>query len=126
MSDGVNSYIYPVYPNAFSNDVLIRVGRSTDAVLQDLDYILGKLNGMTEDEFHKTLNPPQQENDLSQPKPNYWHLTNPIWWLWEIVKFTWKHKIVSAAVLILGLLATDYSLAWRNAILVKDFFCRFF
>ena len=126
MNDGVNPVVYAAYPNAFSNDILLRVGRSTDAVLQDLDYIIGQLNGITENEFRNTMNPPQQENNLPQPTRNYWHMTNPIWWLWKIVRLIWKHKVVSLLIALVGLLAIDYSLAWRNALWIRDFVLSFF
>jgi len=126
MSDGVNPHIYPVYSNAFSDDVLIRVGRSTDAVLQDLNYLTGKLNGLTEDEFIEALRPPKQENPQTTPSKNYWHMTNPFWWLWEFAKWIWQHKFISAIITVVGLLAVDYSLAWRNGIWIKDFVLGFF
>ena len=50
MSDGVHRQSYPVYSNAFSSDVLQRSGPSLDAVLQDLDYILGKLDSLSDNE----------------------------------------------------------------------------
>jgi len=125
MSDGVNPVIYPVYNNAFSNDVLIRVGESTDAVLQDLDYIIGKLNGMAEDEFREIMQPPKQAVSVV-PGINYWHMTNPAWWLWKFTKWIWQHKLISVIITLIGILAIDYSLAWRNAIWFKDFLLRIF
>ena len=121
MSDGVNPIVYPVYSNAFSNDILLRVGPSVDAVIQDLDYIEGKLNGMTESEFTGTLQPPKKKSSQTVPGRNYWHLTNPFWWLWEFIKWIWQHKVISITVVIIGLLAMDYSLAWRNLLWLKDF-----
>ncbi len=50
MRDGVNPEYYPVYHNAFSTDILLRVGPSLGAVEQDLDYVLGKLDSMSEEE----------------------------------------------------------------------------
>src|SRR3990167_9236570 len=110
MSDGVNPHIYPVYSNAFSDDVLIRVGRSTDAVLQDLNYLTGKLNGLTQDDFIEALRPPKQENPQTPPSKNYWHMTNPFWWLWEFAKWISQHKFISAIVTVVRLLAVEYSL----------------
>jgi hypothetical protein len=126
MSDGVNPHIYPVYSNAFSNDVLIRVGNSTDAVLQDLNYITGKLNGLTENEFKEALQPPKKETSQPKPSENYWHITNPFWWIWKLIKFIWQNKIISIIVALIGLLAIDYSLAWRNVIWLKDFLWKIF
>lgn len=63
---------------------------------------------------------------------NYWKLTSPVWLIWEvifglflIVKFFWKHKIISASMSILAaFIAIDYSLAWRNLKWVIDFILR--
>lgn len=126
MSDGVNPQIYPVYSNAFSSDILLRVGPSTDAVLQDLNYIIGKLNGLTEEEFKEALQPPKKETPQPPPSTNYWHMTNPFWWIWEFAKLIWKHKLISVIITLLGVLAVDYSLAWRNAIWLKDFLLKIF
>ena len=126
MSDGVNPQVYPVYSNAFSSDILLRVGPSTDAVLQDLNYINGKLNGLTESEFAEALQPPKKEVPQATPSTNYWHMTNPFWWVWEFAKLIWKHKLISVIITLLGVLAVDYSLAWRNAIWIKDFLLKIF
>lgn len=126
MRDGVNPYIYPIYNNAFSDDVLIRVGRSTDGVLQDLNYITGKLNGLTESEFAEALQPPKKEVSQATPSTNYWHITNPFWWIWKFAKLIWKHKLISIIITLFGVLAIDYSLAWQNAIRVKDFLLKIF
>jgi hypothetical protein len=122
MRDRIHPEYYFAYPNAFSNDVLIRVGHSVDAVLQDLDYILGKLTGMTEDEFNQALLPPKPVLDTPQlPNKNYWQLTNPFCWLWLSVKWIRQHKIISVIVTLIGLLAIDYSLAWQNIVWIKNF-----
>lgn len=34
--------------------------------------------------------------------------------IWEIKKITWRNKIISALITIIGLLALDYSMAWKN------------
>ena len=51
MNDGVWNVLYSPYDNAFSADTLVRIGPSIDAVLQDLDYITGKLNTMDQQEL---------------------------------------------------------------------------
>lgn len=52
---------------------------------------------------------------------NVWNWFNPFWLIWKIilllnrlVKLAWKHKIFSAILVLLTLLALDYSLAWKN------------
>lgn len=49
ISDGVWNIWYSPYSNAFTTDLLIRVGRSLDAVISDLDWIIGKLEANTEE-----------------------------------------------------------------------------
>jgi len=122
--DGVNPEYYFVYHNAFSSDILLRVGPSVDAVIQDLDYIMGKLNGMTEDGFREAMHPSRQESIPAVPSRNYWHITNPLWWLWELAKWIWQHKLISIVIAAVGLLAVDYSLAWQNAIWLTNFVLR--
>jgi len=126
MSDGVNPVFYPVYNNAFSSDILLRVGPSLDAVIQDLEYIAGKLNGMTDDEFREALQPPRQEKAPVMPSGNSWHTTNRSGWWWKFAKLIWQHKVASLIITLLGLSAIDYSLAWQNVIWLKDFFLRIF
>lgn len=64
MRDGVNPEYYPVYHNAFSTDILLRVGPSLEAVEQDLDYVLGKLESMPEDEVDDLI----KNKQLADPK----------------------------------------------------------
>lgn len=60
---------------------------------------------------------------------NYWNFVNPFWLLWQLFKriLIWikKHKIasvVSGVIVILGLIATDYTLAWKNLKTIWKFF----
>ncbi|MFA6486534.1 MAG: hypothetical protein WCT40_04170 [Candidatus Magasanikbacteria bacterium] len=53
MRDGLNPEYYHVYDNAFSTDILLRVGPSIESVLQDLDHVLGTLDAMSEEELKK-------------------------------------------------------------------------
>lgn len=50
LNDGVWNVFYSPYDNAFTKDTLIRVGPSTDAILNDLDYIIGKLENIKNNE----------------------------------------------------------------------------
>jgi len=127
MADPVNRIPYAVYGNAFADDILQRVMPSLGAVLQDLDYIVGKLCGMTEDDFRQALEPPKPKEGKSSkehPVINGWQITNPFWLLWRLIKFIWRHKIISILITLLSLLAIDWSLAWHNVNSVKDFFSR--
>jgi hypothetical protein len=49
---------YPVYDVALSTDVLQRRGPCIDAALQDMEFILGKLDSMSVDEFERVSSPP--------------------------------------------------------------------
>jgi hypothetical protein len=51
MRDGVYSEQYDIYDNALSNDTLLRRGRSIDEVINDLNYIMGKLERITQKEL---------------------------------------------------------------------------
>lgn len=114
--NGVWPVYLDVYGTAFSSDILQRVGPCIDSVLQDLDYIIGKLKNFTEDEFNLAVNPkPQTKKEKStNSKVNFWQYSNPVWLFWQLGKIIWKHKVISLFVMILGLVAIDYSLAWRN------------
>ncbi len=50
MNDGVWNVWFSPYDNAFTSDTLIRVGPSLDAVLEDLDFAIGKLEGIDDEE----------------------------------------------------------------------------
>lgn len=52
---------------------------------------------------------------------NAWNYVNPFWLIWQlllfllkILKYAWGHKIISILIIIITLLAIDYSLAWKN------------
>lgn len=56
-----------------------------------------------------------------QKSKNFWNWFNPFWLVWQLfrllsklIKLAWKHKIFSTVILIITLLAIDYSLAWKN------------
>lgn len=118
MNDGVWNHVYSCYSNAFSADILQRVGPSIDGVLQDLDYILGTLITINEKEFQKMLENQQKKMEAAQPtKKNHWNFVNPFWLSWEFLKLLWKHKII-AGIATLGIgLATAYLthiFGWNN------------
>lgn len=57
MNDGVWNVTYSPYDNAFTSDILIRTGRSLDAVIDDLNLVLGRLEAITDSEFEEKINP---------------------------------------------------------------------
>lgn len=118
---------YEAYGTAFSGDnLLMRVGPSINAVLQDLDYIAGRLDRMTEAELAAICYPREREAAAREETRNYWELTNPAWWAYEIARWLWQHKFASAVVTVLGLLAIDYSLAWQNVVCIWGFLSKLF
>lgn len=53
---------YPVYETALSTDILQRRGPCIDTALQDLDFILGRLESISDEEFDSLfLNTPQPQ-----------------------------------------------------------------
>lgn len=90
-----------VYANAFSADILLRVGPSLDAVLQDLDYILGKLDSMSDLELgplfdgHKNSYPVENSGNFHK---RYWKELFRRLWKWI------KNPVVDLVVLLLGAL----------------------
>lgn len=59
---------------------------------------------------------------------NYWNFINPFWLIWKILilikEYILGHikiSIISIMIVILGLVATDYSLAWKNLKSIWDF-----
>ncbi len=64
---------------------------------------------------------------------NTWNWINPFWWLWQLIllifkilKSAWKHKIIAGIIVIISLLAIDYSLAWTNLTSIWSWIQSFF
>lgn len=113
MSDGVWNVIYPAYDNAFSPDTLVRVIPSLDRVLQDLDYIIGRLSVMMEEEFQKVIMPPEEKQEtLYKTTTNYWNYVNPFWLIWRLIVLMWKHKIISGIISVIILIITGLIIAY--------------
>ncbi len=112
MSYGVPRIDYSVYHNGFSEDIQSRVLPSLGAVIQDLDFIFGKVSNISEDEF-KNLTEPSKI--ASNNETTFWHKSNPFWLMYQLYYFARKHKIWSTIIGLLFTFAiTDYSLAWKN------------
>lgn len=115
MNDGVWNLVYSCYDNAFSADILQRVGPSLDGVMQDLDYILGTLTLIDEAEFQKTLeNKPKKIETHQQIKKDYWNFVNPFWLIWKFLELLWDHKIISGTVTALITAYLIYKFGWNN------------
>ena len=69
MNDGVWNIWYSPYDNAFANDILPRVWPSIDAVINDLDWIIGRLESMQEVEF-ETITQAEKNMSLDYSKEN--------------------------------------------------------
>ena len=54
--DGVNPVKYSVYDSGLSNDILQRRGPSLDAMINDLDFIVGKLESISQSEIDDIFN----------------------------------------------------------------------
>lgn len=54
-NDGVWNVMYSPYNNAFTSDVLVRVGPSIDMVIDDLNIVLGRLESVTDEEFENKV-----------------------------------------------------------------------
>lgn len=67
MNDGVWNIIYSPYSNAFTNDILLRVGPSVDAIINDLDYIFGRLDSMSEEDFSELFISEEKESVKEVP-----------------------------------------------------------
>jgi len=119
MSDGVWDVFYSVYENAFSSDVLVRVGPSLNTVLQDLDYVLGKLEEITEKEFQEIINSPKPKEILftegikEKKKINYWNFVNPFWLFWRLLVLAWKYKIISGIIISLIVAYLSFKFGWK-------------
>ena len=51
---------------------------------------------------------------------NYWNFVNPFWLVWKFLVLVWGNKIISAVVIIIGLLGIDYSLAGKNTLWIVN------
>lgn len=115
MNDGVWNLVYSCYDNAFSADILQRVGPSLDGVMQDLDYILGTLTSIDEAEFQKALEAKPKKTETSQSiKKNYWNFVNPFWLIWKFLELLWKHKVISGTATALITAYLIYKFGWNN------------
>lgn len=65
-------------------------------------------------------------NVSKDKKFEYWNIVNPFWIIWKLFLFAWHHKVITAAIVIVGLLGIDYSLAWRNTLWIFNAILRFF
>lgn len=68
LTDGVWMVAFLAYETAFSADILQRVGPSLNAVSQDLDYIIGKLKNMSDEDFGSALGKTNKENNQKNDK----------------------------------------------------------
>lgn len=114
MRDGVNPEYYPVYHNAFSTDILLRVGPSLEAVEQDLDYVLGKLEGMSEEEVTNSIkdSPVDPKIIASAGIPpeqvKIQHVKNPhkqYWWMLSSKVGTWILDHIVAEIIVAVIVA---------------------
>ena len=62
-----NQYGQPAYGTAFANEMgmILRVGPALDAVIQDLDYIKGKIASITEEDFNNMFSTKKQLSEAA-------------------------------------------------------------
>lgn len=102
MRSDVGGGPYPVYEIGLSADILQRRGPCIDAAVQDLEYILGRLEDLSEEEFDSIMIPRQQEEKVSNPHREY--LKMVVNGIWRLIK---DHILASviAGVIIAAILA---------------------
>jgi len=67
MRSDVGGGPYPVYEVGLSTDILQRRGPCIDATIQDLEFILGRLENMTNENFEEKRNPKEITNNKMSP-----------------------------------------------------------
>ncbi len=91
---------YPVYVTALSTDILQRRGPCIDAVIQDLEYILGRLESLSEEEFDFIMNPRRPEEKTSNPHREYWTMLWKQVWGW--IKNHTSQIFIGVVIIVIG------------------------
>lgn len=107
MNDGVWNIWYSPYSNAFTKDVLPRIGKSADLIITDLDYIIGKLSAMSNEAFDGLFIEKTERNnsDISEnPHKEYWGTLSRrfLIFAWRLVKNLTFQIIVGVFVVLIG------------------------
>ena len=108
INNGVNFGTYSVYSNAFSDDIPLRVGSSLGYVIQDLEYIIGKLEDMTEKDFKGAFKERKKNN-----RANYWNYVNLPWLIYRLLVLAWDHRIITGIIVGLVVAFLAYKLGWK-------------
>ncbi|MCK9186907.1 hypothetical protein M0P48_05785 [Candidatus Gracilibacteria bacterium] len=93
-----------------------------------------KINNLIDQEIKQIAKISYEEIERKvQPKivtiKNYWNFINPFWLIWQLLqkifilikKYTLASSAISLIVILLGLIATDYAMAWKNLRIVWEF-----
>lgn len=83
---------------------------------KEIKQFLGSKVGEYEDQDYTYLD--KEEITTKKMGFNYWNIVNPFWLIYKLIVFTWKHKLITAIIMIVTLLGIDYSLAWKNTLWV--------
>ena len=76
--DPMHGVVYSAYDNAFTNDVLIRAGRSLDAVIDDVVYIIARLRNMEDEDYDKLFPTSAKKKDITPGTAfDFWQLVHP-------------------------------------------------
>lgn len=106
MRSDVGGGPYPVYEIGLSADILQRRGPCIDGAIQDLEYILGRLEDLSEEEFDSIMTPRQHEQETSNSHKQYWKmLVSSVWrWIKDNILAAVIAGVIIAAILVwLGL-----------------------
>ena len=87
-----------------------------------IDQEIKQIAKISDEEIEKKLQP-----QIITAK-NYWNFINPFWLIWQLIQKIFrlirKHtlaSVISGAVILLGLIATDYAMAWKNLKVIWGF-----
>lgn len=126
MRSDVGGGPYPVYEVGLSTDILQRRGPCIDAAIQDLEYMLGRLEGMTDEEYQFVINPKPKVHmvpainasgwagghigikDIKNPHKQYWKMVFQKIWNWV------KNNLITEIVIGLILAFLIYIFGWNK------------
>lgn len=98
LTDHMTSDSFPAYDIAFSSGVIERVKPSLEAVLNDLSIVLVRIQDMSDRQYKGIIDPSDIKVDTMWNKAlhNWQRFLNPLWLLWRMGSFLWRHKIIAA------------------------------
>mgnify|MGYP001491820341 CR=1 FL=1 len=105
------------------------MGWGRDIVKIEVTKEFNKVAKQIREKYHalnNQFNNNKKPVDVQDKTSKLMHYTNPFWLLWRIsrwiISWVMRHKLISVCIILIGLLATDYALAWKNLKKVLNFF----